>query len=110
MTKVNILGTIYTIYEKTSEEDKHLLTCDGYCDKTTKKIVVTKERYGNFEDFDMYFKHIKRHEIIHAFLHESGLLDNWEHPTKWGQDETAVDWLAWQFPKIYEAFKQVGCI
>ena len=40
---VQILGTPYTFREATSDEDEHLLNCDGYCDKTTKEIVVRTE-------------------------------------------------------------------
>ena len=37
--KINILGTEYTIEERTTLEDPELEKCDGYCDKTiTKKF------------------------------------------------------------------------
>ncbi len=39
---INILGTKYTITETTQEKDVCLCNCDGYCDKTTKRIVITK--------------------------------------------------------------------
>ena len=51
-----------------------------------------------------------RHEIIHAFLSESGLQSNFEHCTKFGHEETMIDWIAVQFPKIYEVYKEVGAI
>lgn len=38
--KVNILGVPYTIQYKSSAEDKFLRECDGYCDKSTHKIVI----------------------------------------------------------------------
>lgn len=50
-----------------------------------------------------------RHEIIHAFLFESGLSENFTHP-EYGHDETYVDWIASQFPKMCEVFKEVGCL
>jgi hypothetical protein len=46
---------------------------------------------------------VKRHEIIHAFFAESGI-------TEWERDERLVDYMAIQFPKMLEAFKQVEAI
>lgn len=37
---INILGTEYKIIECGKHEDDYLNRCDGYCDKTSKKIVV----------------------------------------------------------------------
>lgn len=108
--KIDILGTKYTILEKTVDEDDYLEHCDGYCDKTSKKIVVKKEDSANeLEDYSVYMRKIKRHEIIHAFLFESGLHENWKHE-QWGHDETVIDWIAAQFPKLLKAFKEAGCI
>lgn len=50
-----------------------------------------------------------RHEIIHAFLFESGLGFNLEHRES-GHEETLIDWLAIQFPKILEVFKEADCL
>lgn len=109
--KVNILGTEYTIEELTKEEDASLNDCDGYCDKTTKRIVITKKTLdSNLGNWEVYRKKIMRHEIIHAFLFESGLHENFEHANHWGHDETMIDWVACQFPKIEKAFKEVGCL
>ena len=45
MTKVNILGTEYTIEVLLAADDTYLRDndIDGYCDKTTKRIVVRAE-------------------------------------------------------------------
>lgn len=108
--KVNILGTEYTITEKSKEEDTYLNGCDGYCDKTTKEIVVkTKDEENELSNYDEYLKKVKRHEIIHAFLYESGLHENWEHK-EYGHNETYVDWIAVQFPKILDVFVEAGCL
>ena len=40
---VNILGTVYTIVDKSFDEDKILINCDGYCDKTSKQIVISQK-------------------------------------------------------------------
>lgn len=107
--KVNILGTEYTITEKSREEDDFLNEMDGYCDKTTKQIVIVKKTPdSNLGDWEVYRKKIMRHEIIHAFLFESGLHENFEHRT-WGHDETMIDWVACQFSKMQKVFEQAGC-
>ena len=48
-----------------------------------------------------------RHEIIHAFLSESGLQSNFEHSQQFGHEETIVDWFAIQFPKIFKVFQEL---
>ena len=107
--KVNVLGTAYSIVETTRDKDKLLEKCDGYCDKTSKKIVVTKESEDSELDvWSVYRNKIIRHEIIHAFLFESGLHENFEHK-EFGHDETFIDWFAAQYTKIKRAFMAVGC-
>lgn len=107
---VNILGTDYTIEKKTSAQDECLLECDGYCDKTSKRLVVAeKDSKCNLDCFEEYQKKVLRHEIVHAFMYESGLAENWEHKNI-GQEETVVDWFAIQGLKIYNAWKQAECI
>lgn len=106
--KVNILGTKYDISLKSPSEDEALDRCDGYCDKTTHQIVVTTQN-GDLGNFSDYQKKCLRHEIIHAFMFESGLAENWEHKTI-GQEETTVDWIAIQLPKIIEAVKAANAL
>ena len=87
--KINVLGSEYTISVKSQQEDKALENCDGYCDKTSRRIVVaSKDADSNLDDFAVYQKKVIRHEIIHAFLFESGLHENWKHP-EWGRSTTA---------------------
>lgn len=46
-----------------------------------------------------------RHEIIHAFLNESGLTDCALQPRgSWARNEEMVDWFAIQGPKIVQAW------
>lgn len=109
--KVNILGTEYTIKECSSEEDENLRGMDGYCDKTTKTIAVSKPTPdSNLGDYSVYRNKVMRHEIIHAFLFESGLHENFEHADRWGHEETMIDWIACQFPKMQKAFQEAGCL
>lgn len=107
--KIDVLGTKYKIIESNSSKDSFLNDADGYCDKTTKKIVITKKPLNcELEDWEVYRRKILRHEIIHAFLFESGLHENFEHK-QFGHDETFVDWVAVQFPKMQKAFEQANC-
>lgn len=110
---VSVLGTDYRIFLDVPEaEDSILKECAGYCDKTSHQIAVcAKEADANLDDDAQYRKRILRHELVHAFLFESGLggdaawcVPGQEHP------EQTVDWIARQFPKMLKAFQQVGAL
>jgi hypothetical protein len=105
--KVKVLGTEYEILTRTAEDDAILDTRDGYCDTSVKKIIISNLRPQSDSKLDLRVvrNNIIRHEIIHAFLYESGLDVN----SEWGSDETLVDWIALQFPKMAEAFEAAGC-
>lgn len=108
--KVNILGTEYTIENMSRSECKTLEECDGFCDKTSKRIVIKmKDENSDLDNFEEYRKKVTRHEIIHAFLFESGLHENFRHP-EYGHDETTVDWIAVQFPKMLKAFEEADAL
>ena len=102
--KVSILGTTYTILSQ--EELKG--DADGLCESYSKELVVKdfKEDSLSFNNLDEYRKKVLRHEIVHAFLHESGLAFNCE----WAKNEELVDWIALQFPKILKAFNDTKCL
>lgn len=106
---LNILGTEYTIEEKSLEEDSVLNDADGYTDWTTKKIVVRRELEGTLENMDVYVKKVKRHEIVHAFMEESGLAEC-SCNGAWARNEEVVDWIARQGPKIYKAWQEADCL
>ena len=52
-----------------------------------------------------YRQQVIRHELVHAFLFESGL-----GADSWGINEEIVDWIAYQFPKMAEAFGKVDAL
>ena len=108
--KINILGSKWTIKEMNSEQDKTLLDADGYTDWTIKTIVIRREIDGNLADMEAYIKKVTRHEIVHAFLFESGLAECSGTESAWALNEAMVDWIARQGPKIYEAWKQADAI
>lgn len=110
MKNVNILGTEYIIEFSSPADNEMLRQRNGYCDKTTKKIVIDADSSGSdLGNYSVFLKKLLRHEIIHAFFDESGLAENYEHP-EIGVEETMVDWIAIQFPKMLEVFQQADCI
>lgn len=117
--KINVLGTEYEIVFRNYDEleifeDKGL---EAYTDSIEKKIVV-----GNIHTFPDYEKETEeycgkciketlRHEIVHAFLNESGLqVCSCVPKGGWARNEEMVDWIALQFPKMLEAMKTAGCL
>ena len=107
LKKVSVLGTGYRIIEDNFNNDPLLKNSFGYTDYTSKKIVITDFRNEEIEieDVAKYRKQVIRHELIHAFLCESGLHENCE----WHNEEM-VDWFAIQAPKIFKTFQEVGCL
>ena len=104
--KVDILGTTYKIKRKKLKDED----VDGWCDNTSKTIIIRKDNYNNAGNFEYLMKKQLRHEIIHAYLSESGLQSNFENCTQWGHNETMVDWIAIQFPKIYKTYEELNIL
>lgn len=118
--KVNVLGTEYTIETVKVSECDYLRNNNlcGVCKWRERRILVadtSEEGYfvlSTEEAQRAYTKEITRHEIIHAFLYESGLCDN-SHTfdrSGWAVNEEMVDWFALQSPKIFKAFEEAGCL
>lgn len=107
---INILGSEWTVTERSQAEDKNLEDADGYCDWTTRTIVIEREITGTLGDMESYIRKVKRHEIVHAFLEESGLAECAAPVEAWARNEEMVDWLARIGPKIYEAWKAAGAL
>ena len=99
--KVNILGTEYTVVFKSKEEDVKLLQCDGYCDNTINTIIIAWLEWDamNHNDMINYTNKVIRHEIVHAYLYQSGLDIN--SVEQWARNEEMVDWIAIQLYKIH---------
>lgn len=111
MTKINVLGTEYTITYANETEDELLETCDGYCDMTVKRIVIAAKREDcELVNYEWLRRKVLRHEIIHAFLIESGVHVCYEPHEDHGHDEFIVDWIAIQFPKLLAAFKEAEAL
>ena len=101
--KVNILGTDYEVkYLELKDEG-----IDGDCDSTTHIIRVRTDNTNNLGNMKELQKVTLRHELIHAFLFESGLGFSWQHPEQFGHDETTIDWFARMSPKIFKLFQEL---
>ncbi len=104
---INVLGTSYEILMDVSPgNDSRMKNVDAYCDFTTKqiKVAVMEPDENTFNNLDSWKRKVMRHELVHAFMYESGLDNN----SEWGRDETLIDWIAIQLPKIAEALKELG--
>ena len=87
--KIDILGTEYRI-------EIHKVSEDSYMEEKAQEI---------------YRKKTLRHEIMHAFLNESGLSDSSNRfDGAWAKNEEMVDWLAIQAPKIFSTFNKMNIL
>lgn len=110
--KVNILGSEWSVKFGNEEEYPNLTNVDGYTDLSTQEIVVddmetSRGQIGAKADLESYQKQVVRHEIIHAFLLESGLDSNSNSADSWAVNEEMVDWFAIQSPKIFKLFNKL---
>ena len=117
--KVDILGRKYTICIESHEENaifEEKGWC-GYCSEGIPEIhILNLDNCTNYKDDSEeakrnYTNMTLRHEIVHAFLNESGLMccAN-QFDGAWSKNEEMVDWVSIQFPKILKAFQKCGCI
>lgn len=118
MNNVSVLGTLYSVHRVDSGEDEFIekMQYGGYCDAVSKEIVIlnlkTTDEWKNETAEAIQRKECEtlRHEIIHAFLNESGLQWDSASADHWAKNEEMVDWFAIQFPKLIEAFKAAGAL
>lgn len=106
--QINVLGTMYTIKESNKVDDPALEQCDGYCDDTVKVCVVDTMNCSDVmakQNMQDYKNKVIRHELVHAFLFESGLAGN-----SWASNEEIVDWIAYMFPKMKAAFEAANAL
>jgi ribosomal protein S13 len=115
MDKINILGTEYIIQKEVDEEqDTRIKNLYGFCDYTTKEICLSKDilnredsSVSNLKNFE---NKVLRHEIVHAYLYESGLNENSNKQIAWAENEEMVDWIAIQGPKIFKTFQELNIL
>ena len=101
---INVLGTTYTIESSPAiTNDLIAKQYDGEADFIGKCIYIKPytELLPDNEDIvakKEYYNAVLRHELTHAFFHEAGL-------DAYAYDETLVDFIAVQFPKLQKLFK-----
>ena len=104
--KVNVLGTVYKI--------KYIHSLDGRGGETdfyTKEIRISEQedvpaeyKTDNLKEMQ---RHVLRHELIHAFLFESGMDQSSAAHEAWAVNEEMIDWMAIQMPKIMAAYDSI---
>lgn len=109
--EINILGTVYKVMIDV-DPDEMPEDADGCMDHSIRTIKVAKfeSDRNSLKNLKSYRNRVLRHEIIHAFLYESGLWNNSGNIMSWAMSEEITDWIAIQSPKIFDVFKQVGCL
>lgn len=117
--KIDVLGTKYDIIRVKSGHDEYMekMHFGGYCDEVEKRIVLldlkTVPEWASESEYRIkeQEKETLRHELIHAFLSESGLSWN-SFPLEkaWAKNEEMVDWFAIQMPKLVKVFKAADCL
>lgn len=105
--KVNVLGTVYRI--------KYVPSLDGRGGETdfyTKEIRISEQndipaeyKTDNLKEMQ---RHVLRHELIHAFLFESGMDQSSAAHEAWAVNEEMIDWMAIQMPKIMAAYDSIA--
>lgn len=112
---VYVLGTRYEIIRVNAAELG--ANCGGTCDCDTKEIRVammdTVDGWENESEkkISEREKYLLRHEIVHAFLNESGLRFNSVcYCEGWSTNEEMVDWIACQGEKIHSVWKEAGAV
>lgn len=112
--QISILGSMWTIRSATKEEEPRFEKTggDGFCDSSTRNIVILDipDDECTIADIPAYARQCIRHEIIHAFFHESGLWVNSNNTDAWAMNEEMVDWIALQHEKLHDAFRQAGAL
>lgn len=103
MICIDVLGTQYSV-QGVDENDKELGDDLGNCDRFTQSIKLNQ---SELEGRDNLKEQTIRHEIIHAFLFESGLAESSCSVESWAVNEEMVDWFAFMNPKIEREVQKV---
>lgn len=109
---ISVLGKDIQILFRKEDTDAKLKNCVGYFDSSKGWIVIKilEPDATSLGDLDKYQREVLRHEIIHAFLYESGLDACSNSAENWANNEEMVDWFAIQYPKIFKVFREQGLV
>ena len=112
--EISILGTIYKLIFKNENDEIRLKTNWGFTDFHTKEIYIhdniEEETDNSCKNLNDFKNKVIRHEILHAFLYESGLRENSNQLPAWAENEEMVDWFAIQIPKIVKVYKELNIL
>lgn len=104
---ITILGTKYKLRFMSSEQYPKLKDCeaDGLFEPYTKEIIISTDMFheqnkAHVENIGEYQMKVVRHELLHAFFHESGCLD-------YSADETLINILSIQLDKIFDVLTTI---
>lgn len=105
---VDILGEPWRVKVCSSDVEPRLKDNAGFTDWTSHFMGIADpdETEGSLDNDVEFVKHVARHEIVHAFMFQSGLGDDWRH-SDMGHDETVVDWIARQFKAMQKVIEKV---
>lgn len=101
--KVDVLGTKYKVIKHNKNNPIRIDGCDGYCDYTVKEIHIAEMEDYEWADIKNHANKVIRHELVHAFLYESGL-----DIESWARNEELVDWMAIQIPKVANKYNELN--
>lgn len=103
--KIDILGSRWDVCIVEPSDDDRLENTDGFCDWTDSKIVIANRmNEGNLQAPWSYLLKVIRHELVHAFMRESGLGECAFNDQD--MEEIMVDWIAIQWYKIEKAIDE----
>lgn len=115
--KINILGTEYKVILNVDPINNDL--DDGFGAtfihrKQIKIIDLYKHKEWENEESDVIdskLKELLRHEVIHAFIQESGLsVNSIVFDDAWVLNEEMVDWFAIQSLKIFKIYEELNIL
>lgn len=111
--EIEILGTFYTLHRGGREDPRFANGIMGRCDSYLKELSVRNvvEMYAESswkpkKWFMLQEAEALHHEIVHAYLNESGLKGNTKSSPNWANNEEMVDWIAVMGEKIADSFKE----
>lgn len=98
-----ILGTpwrVMVLQDPTYTEWKGRCSCTGSRIIQFNLQTISSAKVENtFVDLER----VIRHELIHAYVYESGIEDYSGGTPNWSENEATVDWFAYQMPKIMDS-------
>ena len=111
---VDILGSKWTI--KYVDDDPAFEQAEGFTNDAAREITIENVKISDdpllYDMQSQYInqKRVLRHELIHAYLYESGLGDSSNSCDAWAVNEEMVDWFARNIPKMIVTFKELKCL